>query len=160
MITREEVLEKARTTWPGLKDSAIITRFAGLRATPDNGDFTVGPAEGFPGLFNAAGIESPGLTSAVPIAKEAVRLLQEVLPMEPAARDAVRHVAAQFPVGRAGIHVCAAGPIAQRIDLRAGKLSSQVGGGGVALADDQAIPVQNIFSIIRIFLINLSRNIR
>ena len=75
----EEVLEKARTTWPGLKDSAIITRFAGLRATPDNGDFTVGPAEGFPGLFNAAGIESPGLTAAPAIGVDLAGMVADYL---------------------------------------------------------------------------------
>ena len=41
-----------------------ITSFAGLRAHEDGGDFIVGEAEGTPGFFDAAGIESPGLTAA------------------------------------------------------------------------------------------------
>ena len=63
-----EVLKKAHDLWPDLDESAIIARFAGLRATPENGDFTVGEAEDLPGFFNAAGIESPGLTAAPAIA--------------------------------------------------------------------------------------------
>ena len=37
--------------------------------------------------------------------------------MQATASDTVRHIRAQLPVGRAGIHICAARPIAQRIDL-------------------------------------------
>lgn len=42
----------------------VITSFAGLRAHEVNGDFVIGEAEGAEGFFNAAGIESPGLSSA------------------------------------------------------------------------------------------------
>ena len=65
-----EVLQKARDLWPGLDEGAIIARFAGLRATPANHDFTVGEYAGLPGFFNAAGIESPGLTAAPAIAAD------------------------------------------------------------------------------------------
>ena len=41
-----------------------ITSFAGLRATEKGGDFVLGEAEDAEGFFNAAGIESPGLSSA------------------------------------------------------------------------------------------------
>ena len=41
-----------------------ITSFAGLRATEDDGDFVLGEAEDAEGFFNAAGIDSPGLSSA------------------------------------------------------------------------------------------------
>ena len=41
-----------------------ITSFAGLRAHEDGGDFIVGEAQDAPGFFDAAGIESPGLTAA------------------------------------------------------------------------------------------------
>ena len=41
-----------------------ITSFAGLRAHEEGGDFIIGEAPDAPGFFNAAGIESPGLTAA------------------------------------------------------------------------------------------------
>ena len=42
----------------------IITSFAGLRAHEEGGDFVIGEAEDAPGFFDAAGIESPGLSCA------------------------------------------------------------------------------------------------
>ena len=58
---------------------AVITSFAGLRAHEDAGDFVLGEAEDAEGFFNAAGIESPGLSSApaigVMIAKEVAEKL-------------------------------------------------------------------------------------
>ena len=47
----------------------MITSFAGLRAHEDGGDFVLGPCEDVPGLYNAAGIESPGLSSAPAIGR-------------------------------------------------------------------------------------------
>lgn len=42
----------------------VITSFAGLRAHEVDGDFVLGEAEDAEGFFNAAGVESPGLSSA------------------------------------------------------------------------------------------------
>ena len=42
----------------------VITSFAGLRAHEEKNDFVLGEAKGAEGFYNAAGIESPGLTSA------------------------------------------------------------------------------------------------
>ncbi len=42
----------------------VITSFAGLRAHEADGDFVIGEAPDADGFFNAAGIESPGLSSA------------------------------------------------------------------------------------------------
>ncbi len=42
----------------------VITSFAGLRAHELNGDFVLGEAKDAEGFFNAAGVESPGLSSA------------------------------------------------------------------------------------------------
>ena len=42
----------------------VITSFAGLRAHEIQGDFVIGEAMDAEGFFNAAGIESPGLSSA------------------------------------------------------------------------------------------------
>lgn len=46
----------------------VITSFAGLRATPDTGDFIIGESNKIKGFYNVAGIESPGLSSAPAIA--------------------------------------------------------------------------------------------
>ena len=51
----------------GVKDipfRQVITSFAGLRAHEDGDDFVIGEPEDAPGFFDAAGIESPGLSSA------------------------------------------------------------------------------------------------
>lgn len=42
----------------------VITSFAGLRAHEDGDDFIIGSPEDAKGFFNAAGMESPGLSSA------------------------------------------------------------------------------------------------
>ena len=46
-----------------------ITSFCGLRAHADTNDFVIGPSKANPRFINAAGIESPGLSSAPAIAK-------------------------------------------------------------------------------------------
>lgn len=53
----------------------IITSFAGLRAHLESDDFVVGEAPDAPGFFNAAGIESPGLTSAPAIGEALAALV-------------------------------------------------------------------------------------
>ena len=47
----------------------VITSFSGLRAHEAGDDFVLGEAPDAPGFFNAAGIESPGLTSAPAIGR-------------------------------------------------------------------------------------------
>ena len=66
----EEILEKARLTWPGLSVRTNITNFSGVRAHLSTGDFIVGACDGCPGFFEAIGIESPGLSSAPAIGEE------------------------------------------------------------------------------------------
>ena len=56
-----------------------ITSFAGLRAHEDGGDFIVGEAEDAPGFFDAAGIESPGLTAAPAIGVYLAELIAKKL---------------------------------------------------------------------------------
>lgn len=58
----EMVREKAAITIDHLPFGQVITSFAGLRAVPEGGDFII--AEYADGFIDAAGIESPGLTSA------------------------------------------------------------------------------------------------
>ena len=66
-----------RKYWPGLPDEALQPDYAGIRpkiSGPDEpaADFAIqGPAEhGVPGLVNLYGIESPGLTASLAIAKQ------------------------------------------------------------------------------------------
>ena len=54
---------------PGIDFRQSIRNFAGVRAVADTGDFVIGPVEGAPGFFEAAGICSPGLTAAPAIAR-------------------------------------------------------------------------------------------
>ncbi|MDO5423786.1 MAG: NAD(P)/FAD-dependent oxidoreductase [Eubacteriales bacterium] len=58
-----EVLKKAALSVESLPKGQIITSFAGLRAHEDGDDFVLGETD-VPGFFDAAGIESPGLSSA------------------------------------------------------------------------------------------------
>lgn len=57
----------------------VITSFAGLRAHEEGGDFVIGEAADAPGFINAAGIESPGLSSAPAIGEMVAQLAAELL---------------------------------------------------------------------------------
>ena len=57
----------------------VITSFAGLRAHEVNGDFVIGEAEDAKGFFNAAGIESPGLSSAPAIGEVIAKMVADYL---------------------------------------------------------------------------------
>lgn len=59
-----DVVEKAAVSVKNVPFRQVITSFSGLRAHEDNDDFVIGEPEDAPGFFDAAGIESPGLTSA------------------------------------------------------------------------------------------------
>ncbi len=70
-----EVLEGARRMIPSIDKSDIIAYFAGLR--PASGkDFIIRHEPSAPGLVNAAGIQSPGLTAAPAIAVMLVDILR------------------------------------------------------------------------------------
>lgn len=65
--TREGLDTLGRTASLSVKNvpmRQVITSFAGLRAHEDGNDFVIGEASDAKGFFNAAGIESPGLSSA------------------------------------------------------------------------------------------------
>lgn len=64
----KNVLDLARLTWENIPTRAFITNFSGVRSHPDTNDFIIGEASDVPLFFNAAGIESPGLTSSPAIA--------------------------------------------------------------------------------------------
>ncbi|MCM1058524.1 MAG: NAD(P)/FAD-dependent oxidoreductase [Firmicutes bacterium] len=81
----EDLLKRAALSVEGLPSRQVITSFAGLRAHADTEaeDFIIGQAEDAPGFFDAAGIESPGLTCAPALGKY---LTAQVLEYLPAAR--------------------------------------------------------------------------
>ncbi|VBB09188.1 fad dependent oxidoreductase [Lucifera butyrica] len=72
-----EVIIGAKRLMPALPLNASITEFAGLRAAANEGDFVIRPSEVTAGLIHAAGIQSPGLTSAPAIAEFVVNILRE-----------------------------------------------------------------------------------
>lgn len=64
---------------PTLSFRDNIRNFTGIRANHSSDDFLIGESKSVPGLYNLAGIKSPGLSSAPAIALEAVAYLQEKL---------------------------------------------------------------------------------
>lgn len=60
----DEILRGARRLIPGIDSRAVITSFAGVRATPSTDDFYIEESQSIKGLLHAAGIESPGLASS------------------------------------------------------------------------------------------------
>lgn len=81
--TREglaKVAKEATFETVNLPIRKVITSFTGLRAVGNSGDFIINkPVDGF---INAAGIESPGLSSAPAIAKYIVELVKESIVLE------------------------------------------------------------------------------
>ncbi len=71
----DEILAGAKKLVPDIPVGAAITEFAGIRAVSDTNDFILGESKMVKGLYHAAGIQSPGLTSAPAIA----RLLAEAI---------------------------------------------------------------------------------
>lgn len=65
----EEILSKAKLSIKYVPTRDLITSFAGLRAHSIGDDFIIEEAEDAIGFINAAGIESPGLSSAPAIAE-------------------------------------------------------------------------------------------
>ena len=63
-----EIIASAKKLIPSLPMGAVITEFAGLRAVSSTGDFIIGPSP-VAGLYNAAGMQSPGLTAAPAVAE-------------------------------------------------------------------------------------------
>ena len=77
--------DAVRRYWPGLRDGALQPAYSGIRpriTAPGEPlrDFVIqGPRDhGVPGLVNLFGIESPGLTAAMPIADHVAALLKDV----------------------------------------------------------------------------------
>jgi len=83
----KKLFDEAVQLLPPLKRSHIIASYAGLRAKqtpPEVGgfaDFEITESTLVPGLLNLIGIESPGLTASVPIARYVVTLLKDLMPL-------------------------------------------------------------------------------
>ena len=60
----DKLISTALMTLDSLPMRNVITSFTGLRAHCTRDDFIIGEAPDVPGLFDAVGIESPGLTAA------------------------------------------------------------------------------------------------
>ncbi len=60
------ILKVSRLSYPSFDLSKILRTFSGIRAVSSTGDFVI--ASPAPGFINAAGIDSPGLTSSPAIA--------------------------------------------------------------------------------------------
>lgn len=73
------LLDGAKKTWPEIPLGRVITSFSGVRARTTVGDFIIGPVAGAPHFWNAAGIESPGLTSAPAIGVAVAEMVAEAL---------------------------------------------------------------------------------
>ncbi len=73
----DESMTKANLSVKNLPYRQIITSFAGLRAHEEKGDFVIGEVKGADGFFDAAGIESPGLSCAPAIGEMIARLVAE-----------------------------------------------------------------------------------
>ena len=78
----EGFYEAVRSYWPGMPDASLQPGYAGIRpkiSVPHDpaADFMIsGPAaHGVPGLVNLFGIESPGLTSSLALARETLARL-------------------------------------------------------------------------------------
>lgn len=77
-----DLLQRASLSVNNLPGRQVITSFAGLRAHEEKGDFIIGEAEDAPGFFDAAGIESPGLTCAPALGRYLTEKVLAYLPAE------------------------------------------------------------------------------
>jgi glycerol-3-phosphate dehydrogenase len=75
----DDVIDKAKITFKDIPMKYLIKSFAGNRARGNTGDFIIGEAEDVEGFINAAGIESPGLSSSPAIAEMIAGMVVEKL---------------------------------------------------------------------------------
>lgn len=74
-----EIMDKALKSVQNIDFSKTITSFAGIRATPNTGDFMIFESEKSKGFINVAGIESPGLASAPGVAVYVEGILKDII---------------------------------------------------------------------------------
>lgn len=75
----KEIMNGGRKSVPNIDFSKTITSFAGVRATPNTGDFMIFKSRVAKGFINVAGIESPGLASTPAIALYVEDLLKDLI---------------------------------------------------------------------------------
>ncbi|SFC47413.1 NAD(P)/FAD-dependent oxidoreductase [Clostridium uliginosum] len=73
----EYIIETARKSIPDFDVRKALTTFAGIRAVSSTGDFVIEESK-VKGFINAAGIDSPGVTSSPAIAEKIVEIIKEV----------------------------------------------------------------------------------
>jgi len=76
----EYIINTALKSLPDIDLKKKLKTFSGIRPTPNTGDFII--KEEFPGFINAAGIESPGLTSSPAVAEMIVNIIKKRIPLE------------------------------------------------------------------------------
>ncbi len=79
----DELINKAGMIVKNLPIGQVITSFAGLRAHEAGHEFLIGELEDAIGFIDAAGIESPGLTSAPAIGDMVAQILKNKMGLEP-----------------------------------------------------------------------------
>ncbi|MBQ1377391.1 MAG: FAD-dependent oxidoreductase, partial [Lachnospiraceae bacterium] len=77
-----EVIEKSALALKNVPVRQVITSFAGLRAHEASHEFVIGELAEAPGFFDAAGIESPGLSSSPAIGLHVSDMVAEKLGLE------------------------------------------------------------------------------
>ncbi len=73
-----EVERLAAKSVPSVNFRQVITSFTGVRASTKGGEFLLQASEKVPGLVHAGGIDSPGLTCCVSIAKYLTNILRSI----------------------------------------------------------------------------------
>ena len=76
----EYIINTALKSLPDFDLKKKLKTFSGIRSTPNTGDFII--KEEFPGFINAAGIESPGLTSSPAVAEMIVNIIKKRINLE------------------------------------------------------------------------------
>ena len=79
-LTLKYVIDAARKSLPDFNIKKRLKTFSGIRPIPSTGDFII--KEEYPGFINAAGIESPGLTSSPAIAKMVIDIIKNRVKLE------------------------------------------------------------------------------
>lgn len=75
--TVDYIIKNAKKSIPDFDFKKVLRSYSGIRATSDKGDFIIEESQ-ISGFINAAGIDSPGLTSAPAIAIEVINILNNI----------------------------------------------------------------------------------